>query len=282
MPLDNHLHMVAGYKNERTFLKYCFYKQPFKLTDITEDRTDPWLRLMIRSSSPGILNNDNYLLNLELEEHAKVCLTTQGYQRIFSMANKATQCINLELKSNASFCFLPHPNVPHEASSFSSINNIYLSNHHHLVWSDIITCGRKLSGESFKFSRYHNITNIFLNSKLIVKENVLLEPSIKNVHALGQLEGYTHQSTLLFLNSNADMKKISDSCSAILSTIEEIAFGISMLPANGLIFRVLGYKGEKLFDLNNQIKSLIERVIFSESFESMEEELKKNNKSGDI
>ncbi len=77
MPLDHHLHIIARFKNERTFLGHCFYKQPFKLANITEDKAGEWLRLMITSSSPGILDNDNYAIKMELEEYAKVHLTTQ-------------------------------------------------------------------------------------------------------------------------------------------------------------------------------------------------------------
>ncbi len=191
----------------------------------------------------------------------KFILPLRGYQRIFSMANRASQHIHVELQNNSSLCFLPHPNVPHQQSSFSSVNNIYLNPRHHLVWSDIITCGRKLSGEEFKFHHYQNVTNIFLNSKLVVKENVLLQPLKNDVHALGQLEGFTHQSTLLFLNDKANMEKISAECYAMLSGVENMTFGISTLPVSGLIFRVLGYKGEQLFDLNNKIADLIEKIV---------------------
>jgi len=133
MPLDNHLHITAGYKNGRTFLKRCFYKQPFKLANITENKSDGLLRLMITSSSPGILSNDDYKIGFEVEENANVHVTTQGYQRIFTMANAARQSMNVHVANNGSFTFLPHPNVPHEASSFSSLNNIYLQKKHNLV-----------------------------------------------------------------------------------------------------------------------------------------------------
>ncbi|MEO6219309.1 MAG: urease accessory protein UreD, partial [Ginsengibacter sp.] len=260
------------YKNDRTFLRYCFCKQPFKLADITENKSGDLLRLMITSSSPGILDNDKYFIQVEIEEYAKVCLTTQGYQRIFTMANKASQCMKVEVRNNGSFSFLPHPNVPHTLSNFLSINNIYLNRGHHLIWSDIITCGRKLSGEAFKFSKFHNIINIYLNNRLVIKENVLLEPLIRNIQAIGQLEGYSHQSTLLFINDKADMQIISSDCNEILSGIKEIAFGISKLPVNGLVFRILGHKGEQLFDLNNRIALVIEGIIFSKRFHNMVDE----------
>ena len=55
MPLDNHLHITAGYKNDRTFLKQYFHKQPFKLTNITENKSDGLLRLMITEFVSGYI-----------------------------------------------------------------------------------------------------------------------------------------------------------------------------------------------------------------------------------
>ena len=259
--MNSHLHIIAGHKEMKTFLKHSYCNQPFKLANITENKADGLLRLMVTSSSPGVLDNDNYTIELIIEENAKVHLTTQGYQRLFTMSNKASQSMNVSIQNNGSFCFLPHPNVPHKASNFSSVNNIYLSEKHNLLWGEIITCGRKLSGEEFKFTRFHNVTNVFLNNKLVVKENVLLEPFKNNVHSIGQLEGYTHQATLLFIHDCADMKKILEACLQLLSGIEDITFGISMLPVNGLIFRMLGQKGEKLFNCNNKLALLIERLV---------------------
>jgi urease accessory protein len=260
MPLDNHLHITAAYKNDVTFLKQCFYKQPFKLANITENKADGLLRLMITSSSPGILSNDNYNIEIELEENANIHVTTQGYQRLFSMSDKASQSMNVHVENKGSFIFLPHPNVPHEGSDFSSLNNIYLHKNHNLTWSEIITCGRKLSGEEFKFTRFQNVTNVYLNKKLVVKENVLLEPSKRNIHTIGQLEGYTHQSTLLFINDTIEMGKILNEGKQLLAETEGITVGISMLPVNGLIFRILGFKGEQLFNCNNKLASLIQQL----------------------
>jgi urease accessory protein len=261
MQMTSQLHIIAGYKNHATYLKRSYCKQPFKLADITEDKAGSLLRLMIMSSSPGVLDQDKYSIEVSIEENADVHLTTQAYQRLFTMHNEASQDMSVRVNTNASFCFLPHPVVPHTASDFSSINNIYLYKNHNLVWSEIITCGRKLNGEEFKFTRYHNVTNVYLDNKLVVKENVLLEPLKKNVHAMGFLEGYTHQATLLFINDHVDIKKMLEACKELLSGIEDISFGISTLPVNGLICRLLGQKSEKLFNCNNDLASLIQRLL---------------------
>jgi urease accessory protein len=261
MQMNSHLHIIAGYKNHKTYLEKCYCKQPFKLANITEEKTGSSLRLMIMSSSPGVLDNDHYSIEVCIKSNAKVHLTTQGYQRLFTMSNQASQCMTIHVHNDGSFCFLPHPDVPHAASNFSSVNNIYLTGNHNLIWSEIITCGRKLSGEEFKFTRYHNVTNVYLNNMLVVKENVLLEPFKKNVYAIGQLEGYTHQSTLLFIDDHADMKKISEVCKELLSGIGDITFGISALAVNGLIIRILGQKSERLFNCNNKLASHIQQLI---------------------
>jgi urease accessory protein len=264
MQVNSHLNILAGYKNDKSYLKEAYCRQHFKITNITEDKNCGTLKLMMVSSSPGVLDNDIFAIDVLIEENANVELTTQGYQRLFTMRNEASQCMNVRIGNNGSFYFLPHPNVPHAFSNFSSENNIYLSGKHNLLWSEIITCGRKLSGEEFKFTRFHNITNVYLHGKLIVKENVLIQPSKNNVHAIGQLEGYTHQSTLLFINDIADLSEISVACAGLFEGIEDLVFGISFLQVNGLIIRMLGQKAEKLFNYNNKLASIIrERISYN-------------------
>jgi urease accessory protein len=261
MPLKHQLQIRAAFKNGATFLKDSFHTQPFKLANITEDKKEGILRLMITSSSPGVLNNDQNHFDITIEENASIHLTTQGFQRIFSKATAASQSVHIRLGNQASFIFLPHPVVPHAASQYVSTNHIEIQKTHHLVWSEIITCGRKLCGEEFKFTKFQNITQIYLDGKLAIKENVVLEPSREPLHTMGLLEGFTHQSTLLFLNDAYDMSPVAIEGNRFLSEKEDIIFGISRLPVNGLIFRMLGHKGEQLFEFNNKVALLIQRVM---------------------
>ncbi len=85
-----------------------------------------------------------------------------------------------------------------------------------------------------------------------------------NIQSMGQLEVFTHQSTLLFINNDADISFITEACKRILIEKKEIEFGISKLPVNGLIIRMLGYKAEKLFNLNNKIAMLIQDFVEKE------------------
>lgn len=247
------LHIQAALRNNITFLEKAYFTTPFKLANITEDKKHNSLRLMLMSSSPGILDGDEYNIKIDVAQDCSLHLQTQSYQRLFNMKVGALQNMEVTLKEGASFCFIPHPSVPHECSIFSAKNKIYLTNNCNLIWGEVLTCGRKLSGEVFLFSKYHNLTEIFLNNKLIIKENLLVQPALIDVNAIGQLEGYTHQATLVYLNEKAAIKTLIKEITEFLSIQNEIAFGITAAPKNGLIIRLLGYKAEQLFDCLNAI-----------------------------
>ncbi len=254
-----HVHITAALRNNLTYLKNSYAAQPFKVANVTEDKLENLLRLMLMSSSPGVLNKDDFKMDVNVEAGAALHCTTQGYQRIYTMQGRADLQMNVHMADNASMFYLPHPTVPHSGSDFSSVSNIHLQKRHQLIWSEIITCGRKLSGEEFLFRKFQSVVNIYVEGKLAVRENVLLEPFKRNIHAMGQLEGYTHQSSLMYLNTVADMDLLSALCLESLSGKEHIHYGVSALPVNGLLVRILGYKGEQLFDCNNQLASILQR-----------------------
>jgi urease accessory protein len=251
------LHIETALRNAKTFLKNSFCTQPFKIADVTEDSSQNSLQLMVRSSSPGVLDGDDHDWKIEVAEGCSLELHTQSYQRIFQMEGGAKQQVEVRLKKGSSFTYLPHPTVPHAASKFLTRNRIYLSGNCTLLWSEIITCGRKLTGEVFQFSSYHSITEIFLNDKLVVKENLLMKPLMTNYLSIGHLEGYSHHASLLFINEKVNSIELRKMLLLYLKDVADIEYGVSALPINGLMVRMLGNKGEQLFDCINGLTAII-------------------------
>jgi urease accessory protein len=229
--------------------------------NITEDKLNNPLHLMLMSSSPGVLDEDEYELKIDIEENCSLQLHTQSYQRLFTMTKGARQLMEVNLQKGASFIYLPHPAVPHENSIFTATNKIYLSSHCNLVLGEILTCGRKLTGEVFQFSKYHNCTEVFINNKLVIKENLLVQPSLIHPDLTGQMEGFTHQASLIFLNEALPVNEVSNIVYDFLSLQDEIAFGVSAAPVNGLLVRILGYKAEQLYDCIKAIAALISAEV---------------------
>jgi urease accessory protein len=229
-----------------TRLKQSYFTPPLKIANITEYRNDPFLRLMLMSSSPGILDGDEYDMQITLERSAALHITTQSYQRLFTMQKGASQQLTVRLEEGASLAYLPMPVVPHKASIFAARNTIHLHPQSSLIWGEVFTCGRKLNGELFVFSKYHNITEIFMEGKLLIRDNIFLQPELIDVTAIGQSEGYSHQASMVYLHPAADIKALTEWIAASMDKESALLFGITAAPVNGLILRMLAQKAEQL------------------------------------
>lgn len=252
MALKATLHIKTAFKNERTVLEKSFCSSPFKIADVTEDKKQSGLQLMIMSSSPGVLDEDEYKIEIDIAAHCSLELTTQAYQRLYQMKKGARQELLVCMRENSSLVYIPHPLVPHENSIFFSKSKISMGESCSLIWGEITSCGRNLNGEVFKFSSYHSITEVLLNDKLAVKENVLMKPAEIDLLSIGQLEGYTHQASLICIGS-VNIEDVTNVLIDLLSTENDVEFGISTLVVNGLVVRLLGRKSEQLFDLLKRI-----------------------------
>jgi urease accessory protein len=255
------LHIITSLREKVTYLKKLYFTAPFKVANVTENKQDRQLHLTLMSSSPGILDGDEYHLKIELESGCALRLYTQAYQRLFKMKSSASQHVDFHLAENSSLYFLPHPVVPHFESNYSAKNRIYLSDNCCLIFGEILTCGRKLNGELFKFSKFHNLTEVYLNEKLVIRENLLIEPANIDMSAMGQLEGYTHQASMIYLHEEADVAHLCSLIHQLLSAETGIEFGVSAAPVNGVIVRIMGMGAEQLMDCFHLITENIDQLV---------------------
>jgi urease accessory protein len=242
-------------RNGISRLASSFFTPPLKVADITEDRTAGELHLMLMSASPGVLDGDDLSIRVEVEAFGRLQLHTQSYQRLFQMKEGAVQAMEVFLGKGACFCWLPHPCVPHERAIFTGRNKIFLSEGSQLIWGEVITCGRKLNGEVFRYSKYHVRTEVFIQGQLAILENVCLRPSIFSVEGVGQMEGYTHQASLLYVGSGGvGIERCLQVC---LQALEGVTYGMSEGPAGSLVIRILGNKAEPLYDVLKTMGGLL-------------------------
>jgi urease accessory protein len=261
------LHIITSLRDSVTYLKKLYFTAPFKVADVTENKRERQLHLTMMSSSPGILDGDEYRIKIELESGCALRLYTQAYQRLFQMKNSATQHTDFHLGQNSSLYFLPHPVVPHADSNYAATNRIYLSDNCCLIFGEILTCGRKLNGEFFKFFRFHNLTEIYLNEKLVIRENLLIEPSQINMRAIGQLEGFTHQASMIYLNEQADTAALCALIRQLLTEEADIEFGVSAAPVKGVIVRIMGRGAEQLMDCLHLIAEHLDQMVIIKPLE---------------
>ncbi|WP_161596740.1 urease accessory protein UreD [Chitinophaga vietnamensis] len=251
----NRLTINSGFKNGRSYLKDTFFTRPFRVANISEHRRDPALYLMVMSSSPGILDGDHYDIEITVETHSRLLLQSQSYQRLFNMQRGAQQEQRITLQEGSVFSYVQHPVVPHENAIFKGRNVIRLADHCRLTFGEILTCGRKHSGEVFRYRQFHNITTVYHHDQLLIKDNLLLQPQLLPMAAIGQMEGYTHQATLLHVDTGEGVsEQMADELHALLENEKDIALGISRPHASSLVIRILGHGGEQLFRCLQQVE----------------------------
>jgi urease accessory protein len=241
------LQIQTNFADGITRLGNTYFTPPFKVANITENKQSNWLQLMIMNSSPGILDGDEYKILIEMNEGSCLHLHSQSYQRLFQMKKGASQHSVIRLADNCSFTYIPHPCVPHEQAWFKSTNKIYLSGNCNLIWGEVLTCGRKLNGEVFRFSSYHTITEVYKEAKLILKENLLMQPSKVDPKKIGQLEGFTHQASFIYFPAENLNAGGIDLIYDWLTNQNDIEFGITQLAGNGMMVRMLGHGAELLY-----------------------------------
>jgi urease accessory protein len=253
--MDCKLNLITGYREGKSYMKDVFVSLPFRVVPVGQLKKDGGAYLMITSSSPGILSGDHHYLNILVEENARLQLLSQSYQRLFNMDDHATQDLTVNMQANTSFSYVPHPIVPHENSTFISTNKIYLEENCDFMLGEIITCGRKHYGEVFKYTHFQNKTEVVFKNKLIFKDNILLQPQTIPLDSMGYLEEFTHQGTLVYLNTkNIPTEIFVEEIFEMINVESDIEFGISSLQKDGFVLRILGFGGEQIFNCFQKIR----------------------------
>jgi urease accessory protein len=81
------------------------------------------------------------------------------------------------------------------------------------------------------------------------------------MNSMGQLEGYTHQASMIYLHEEADAVQLCTLVQQLLSVETGIEFGVSAAPINGIIVRIMGMGAEQLMDCLRLISENIEQVV---------------------
>ncbi len=238
----------TGLRNGISVLQEGFFSPPFKLANITEHGWHNCLQLVLMSASPGMLCGDEYAIKMYVAAQTNLRLHTQAFQRLFHMQKEAHQNVCVEVEQGAGFFFLPHPVVPHAGSHCKMVNDIYLHHRSSLAWGEVLTCGRAKNDEVFALNRFHNLTRIFINGSINIKENVLIEPALFAASTFGQMQTFTHQASLFLISLDIDTVLLRLRFHSLLQIYSGIEAGITTV-TNGIHIKMLGNHANVLHDL---------------------------------
>ncbi|QPB42456.1 urease accessory protein UreD [Rodentibacter haemolyticus] len=244
--------------NGTTQLAEYFATPPFKVMTLP-NYSSPWLNglnAMQMSSSPGVLAGDLLDIQISLAKSTTLSLNTQAFTRVQAMneGDSAEQITRIQLAEQSRLFYLPHPLVLHKDSAFKQKTTIEMRENSELIYGEIIAIGRVLNEERFAFRQFSSHLKIYALQKEggkrpLVSDCIQWLPAQMNLTALSQMEDYSHQGALTYLNlskSAVELKGILQDIHALISEEKNMLVGASLLNESGIMVRVLGYRAEQI------------------------------------
>lgn len=239
--------------NGRTQMAHCFHQSPLKIakTFALEDG----LGVCVMDSSPGLLAGDDYELIWQLDEGARVFVTTQGFTRIHpSRENPCRLRQKISVGEGALLEYFPEPLMLYQNAALRAECDVKITCGGTLLLSEIVCAGRIERGEVFQFHAYQNRVRVRYDSELIFVNQTGFYPQNFNSRRRGAWGDCTHQGTFLLVAAHADATLL-DALRAEFADLSgaDLWAGASLLERNGLIVSLLG---RRACDLQNLIKKL--------------------------
>ena len=201
----------------------------------------------------GYVEGEKYKYIINLKEDSRAIITTQASTKVYKCVHgeKTQQKTVINLKKNSVLEYITDSVILYKDAIYKQINEIHMDESATLIYSDGITSGWCREGVEFPYSSVQLKNNVYIDNKLVLLDNLVVNPREYDVTKLGYFEGYKNFGTLLVINKNINTEVIEQLRNDIKNLNLPICFGISELEANGFVLRVLG-------DLTQNIESAVQ------------------------
>jgi urease accessory protein len=273
--MDSRLHLSTQLNQYgQTTFGNCFYTPPLKILTLPRMATPVWpqaLPAIQMSSSPGLLAGDRIDIQIELAQQTQLYLFTQAFTRVQSMpvATEAQQHTRIYLHEHSRLCYLPHPLVLHRDAALTQSIHISLADNCQLILGEIIACGRVLNRESWDFRYLSSRINIDYQQQPLLSDNIFWQPQQQPLNVLGQMEQYTHQACLYYINTAASKAEMQQLVNQVYTALlpdwplenNQYLWGITQAADCALCVRALGMSAEILQVLFEEMAKILSMHI---------------------
>jgi urease accessory protein len=218
-----------------------------------------WTEYLIMSSSAGLLAQDESRFSFHFGAGTHTKIRTQSYEKVMdTRGSLATKSMNITLDEHAVASVLPLPTIPFAGSSFKSTTHIDMNPQSALLVAEVTACGRVARGESFAMERFLSTTTVTLAGEMVLRDGLLLDPSLFVHTGPGQWGEYTHAATLyIHLPVSVAATRDYDALIALLRQMPANAgqaeIGVTRALA-GLSVRIMTMSGENTMRLLEELE----------------------------
>ena len=234
--------IVLEQKNGKTVISEKRFNGLIKVSPTIHLDSEKISTYFIVGLGGGYVEGEKYKYSITQKEDTRAIITTQSSTKVYKCENnnRTEQETTINLEKNSILEYITDSVILYKNAIYKQVNNIYMDDSATLIYSDGITSGWSKEGDAFQYSNVQLKTNVYLNNKLVLLDNLLVDPKRNDVTKLGFFEGYKNFGTLLVINKNINAQTIEDLRNEIKNLNLPIYFGISELEVNGFVLRVLG------------------------------------------
>jgi urease accessory protein len=245
---------ATAHGEKQTVLASCEQRPPLKVVR-SFPLQDGGALVHLHNLSGGVLGGDRLALNVLVESEAIVQLTSMGATRLYRSRREsqpAVQVNEIKLGEGALLEYLPDALIPFEGSRYYQETRIELAAGAGLFWWETVAPGREARGEIFAYDLLQFKLDIKAAGKPLAQERVKLEPALMSLSSPVRLGHYLYFSTFYICRVGLEparwlaLEKHLAELAERLSRPAEILWGVSALPAHGLVVRALSVKGSAI------------------------------------
>ena len=193
--------------------------------------------------------------DFRIREGSNLEFLSQSFDKVHKMKDgQACRSVRAKVEKHAVFYYYPQPVIPYAQSAFESDMKIELEDESSKFFlMEIISCGRKASGERFQYRKYASRVSVWRGESLIYRDNTRYEPEKMDMEGLGMYEGYTHMASIFLTNGNEELQQ---TIWEILDQEPECDGGVTKLVQGDLAVRIFGQRAQKLQEVAEKIKKI--------------------------
>lgn len=234
-----------------TVLQESYQEPPLRVVRAFS-REDGSALVHLHNVSGGLLGGDQLEQQIRLGSGARVQLTTTGATRIYRNRkdySATTQRSEIHIGEGALLEYVPDATIPFAGAQYEQQTTIYLQEGAGLFWWEILAPGREARSELFAYERLEVRTRISAAGRIVAAENFCLRPAIQNVSSLARLGTYRHAANFYMCRVGMETgawraaEEHFREFTATMARPGEILWGVSSLPAHGLVVRCMAHNG---------------------------------------
>jgi urease accessory protein len=225
----------------------------------------------LHNVSGGLLGGDHLELVVNVAPGAAAQVTTTGATRVYRALDQygdTVQTNRISVAENGLLEYVPDPIIPYSGARLRQCTSIDLAAGAGLFWWDIFAPGREAHGELFAYERIELRTKLQVFGRWIAAEQAQLEPGKRGLATPERMGPYRYWATFYICRVGVDVKVWLEAEHHLRSVASAVGqpgtalWGVSTLPAHGLVVRGLTVHGRDAIDGVRAIWQAAKRLLF--------------------